>query len=256
MEREHFYERVVGELLEQGLVRREMRVLVVAGGELDRRVFAAHGFGDVTFSNLSSQDAADFEDAEALSYPDGSFDLAVISAALHHCRSPHHALLELHRVARVGLVALEARDSALMRLAIRLRDRYARLVEAPRFAWAFGGVFAVWAVISSVTIVVLVLAVGSGNHLSFIDLASLASSAVSGVLVILGVNQLRRDERLAAYLFFERALLVEIFVGEFFSFIHQQFGAVFGLALNILLLVTVKYMIRGEHDLERLGAAH
>ncbi len=121
MEREHFYERVVGELLEQGLVRREMRVLVVAGGELDRRVFAAHGFGDVTFSNLSSQDAAEFEDAEALSYPDGSFDLAVISAALHHCRSPHHALLELHRVARVGLVALEARDSALMRLAIRLR---------------------------------------------------------------------------------------------------------------------------------------
>ena len=51
------------------------------------------------------------QDAEALGYEDGSFDWGVVSAGLHHCRSPHAALLELYRVARRGLLALEARDS-------------------------------------------------------------------------------------------------------------------------------------------------
>ena len=119
IEREGFYRRVVGELLEEGLVRRDMAVVVVGGGELDRRVLAGHGFESVTLSNLDPA-KGDVEDAEALSYADGSFDFGIVSAALHHCRSPHGALLELYRVARVGVLALEARDSALMRLANRI----------------------------------------------------------------------------------------------------------------------------------------
>jgi len=119
MERERFYRRVVGELLERELLRRDLSVLVVGGGELDRLVLADHGFADVTLSNLDpAQGVA--EDAEALSYTDRSFDFGIVSAALHHCRSPHAALLELYRVMRIGLLALEARDSALMRLAVRL----------------------------------------------------------------------------------------------------------------------------------------
>ena len=35
------------------------------------------------------------QDAEALDLPDGSFDLAAVSAGLHHCASPHRALLEM-----------------------------------------------------------------------------------------------------------------------------------------------------------------
>ena len=88
----------------------------------------AAGFTNVTITNVD--DAGDDEalapfawerqDAEALRYPDGSFDVGIVSAGLHHCRSPHRALLELYRVARVAVVALESRDSALMRLAVRL----------------------------------------------------------------------------------------------------------------------------------------
>lgn len=100
-------------------MRRDMAVVVVGGGELDRRVLAGHGFESVTLSNLDPA-KGDVEDAEALSYADGSFDFGIVSAALHHCRSPHGALLELYRVARVGVLALEARDSALMRLANRI----------------------------------------------------------------------------------------------------------------------------------------
>jgi ubiquinone/menaquinone biosynthesis C-methylase UbiE len=119
MERERFYRRVVVELVERGDLRTDMSVVVVGGGELDRTVLASRGFTDVTLTNLDPAQG-EVEDAEALSYEDGSFDFGIVSAALHHCRSPHRALLELYRVTRVGVLALEARDSTLMRLANRM----------------------------------------------------------------------------------------------------------------------------------------
>src|SRR4051812_34528118 len=118
-ERVGFYERVLRELLRDGLVQPDWRVLVVAGGEMDRVALRTCGFTDVTITNLSG-DVDDRQDAEALTYDDGSFDFAVVSAGLHHCASPHRALLELYRVARHGVLALEARDSALMRVGQRL----------------------------------------------------------------------------------------------------------------------------------------
>jgi SAM-dependent methyltransferase len=118
-ERLGFYERVLRRLLDDGLVEPGWRVLVVGGADVDRSAFAAAGFTDVTVTNISGE-TEERQDAESLTYEDDAFDFAVISAALHHCASPHRALLELYRVGRRGLLALEARDSALMRLAQRL----------------------------------------------------------------------------------------------------------------------------------------
>jgi SAM-dependent methyltransferase len=128
MERSGFYRRVLGELLDDGLLRRDMSVLVAAGGAADRDAFHSLGFERVTISNVDEEVAPEtlapydwaYQDAESLSYEDGAFDVTVVSAGLHHCRSPHRALLELYRVARVAALALESRDSALMRLAVRL----------------------------------------------------------------------------------------------------------------------------------------
>ena len=128
MERTGFYRRVLGALLDEGLVRRDMSVLVAAGGSADRDAFHSLGFEQVTISNVDEEVSPEtlapydwaYQDAENLSYADGAFDLTVVSAGLHHCRSPHRALLELYRVARVAALALESRDSTLMRLAVRL----------------------------------------------------------------------------------------------------------------------------------------
>ena len=127
-ERSSFYRRVLEQLLDDGLVRRDMSVLVVAGGAADRDALHDLGFEDVTISNVDEDVAAQelapyawsYQDAESLDFPDGSFDLTIVSAGLHHCRSPHRALLELYRVARVAALALESRDSSLMRLAVKL----------------------------------------------------------------------------------------------------------------------------------------
>ena len=43
-----------------------------------------------------------------------------LSHGLHHCHSPHRGLLELYRVARQGVLVFEPRDTALVRLGVRL----------------------------------------------------------------------------------------------------------------------------------------
>lgn len=115
-------------MIKRGLINTDMRVLVVCAGEHDRDAFLAAGFTDVVISNLQDcYEGADFppfewsyQDAENLSFEDGSFDICVAHAGLHHCASPHRALLEMYRVARVGVIAFEPLDNAVTRLGVRL----------------------------------------------------------------------------------------------------------------------------------------
>jgi SAM-dependent methyltransferase len=126
-ERDAFYLRTLSALLERGVLARDMSVLVAAGGEADRDILRSFDFSNVTISNMV--DAApgayapyryEVQDVEALDYEDCAVDWAIVTAGLHHCRSPHRALLELYRVVRRGLLALESRDSVALRIAVRL----------------------------------------------------------------------------------------------------------------------------------------
>jgi SAM-dependent methyltransferase len=146
--RSTFYLEIVQDLLASGILTRDDSVLVVCGGTADKEIFQELGFQNVTISNLDERMQEDefrpyrwsFQDAEALGYPDDSFDLVIVSAGLHHCYSPHRALLEIYRVARKCAVALEARDSLLSRLAVRLGvvDEYEVTAVAGN-ALRFGG---------------------------------------------------------------------------------------------------------------------
>jgi hypothetical protein len=116
-------------------------------------------------------------------------------------------------------------------------------------AWMFG----VWALLSAVGVFELVLSIGlklGGAHsgfvsdrigdLAFVNVASLVSSLCSAILVAIGVGRLRRGRREEAYRSFDRALLVAILVTQVFSFVESQFGAVFGLAIDLILLTGLR----------------
>ena len=105
----------------------DTRLLAVCAGIEDWELLASLGFTDVVVSNLDEAFAPlvpdgrwSYQDAQSLTYDDRSFDWVFVSEGLHHCRSPHRALVEMYRVGRKGIVAIEARDSALMRLAVRV----------------------------------------------------------------------------------------------------------------------------------------
>ena len=145
----YFYERMIKALIGRGTVNPAMSVLVCCGGETDRKIFRELGFADVTISNLDARMSGDefrpykwnYQDAETLTFPDNSFDVVVACAGLHHCHSPHRALLEMYRVARRCAVVLEARDGLLSRLAVHLGvvDQY-ELTAVIGNGYAFGGV--------------------------------------------------------------------------------------------------------------------
>jgi ubiquinone/menaquinone biosynthesis C-methylase UbiE len=121
---DNFYVRTLVNLLESGTLSISDSVLVVCGGPFDKTSLEEVGFLNVTITNLDDRVdnlftpyAWDRQDAEDLSYPDNQFDLVIVHAGLHHCPSPHRALLEMFRVARKCALAFEARDSLTLRIA-------------------------------------------------------------------------------------------------------------------------------------------
>jgi SAM-dependent methyltransferase len=104
------------------------KILVVGAGINDRNVLFDLGFTDVVISNLDSRIKGDefepyqwrFLDVENLGCQDNEFDYVIIHAALHHCLSPHRALLEMYRVSKQSMIFFEARDSWLMKTLVNL----------------------------------------------------------------------------------------------------------------------------------------
>lgn len=124
----HFYRALLERHLSSGALTEDKSVLVVCGTAKDKAVFTELGFKDVTISNLDSRlpegefspYSWSFQDAENLQFPDSHFDFVIVNAGLHHCHSPHRALLEMYRVAKSGILVIEARESLLMKLALKL----------------------------------------------------------------------------------------------------------------------------------------
>jgi SAM-dependent methyltransferase len=123
-----FYAEVVGRLLRTGVLTTHMRILVVCGGHVDKSVLHEHGLRHVVISNVDQRlDKDSFapyawchQDAERLTFEDESFDFCIVHSGLHHCYSPHRALLEMYRVARRGVLLFEPYDNMVTRLGVRL----------------------------------------------------------------------------------------------------------------------------------------
>jgi SAM-dependent methyltransferase len=84
--------------------------LAICAGPAEREVLP-----EATLSYISTG-----QDAHSLPYADRSFDFAFVSDGLHHCSQPHRALAEMYRVSRKGVIVVESRDSAAVRVAARL----------------------------------------------------------------------------------------------------------------------------------------
>jgi len=145
------------------------------------------------------------------------------------------------------------------RLADGVGARYQRWAEQPWFHGAVIGVFVLWALASILAIAGLIFSAGfagdaarvgfeedSVGHLNFVNWATLVSTGFSTAFVAVGLTRLVRGERVEAYVWLTRALLVSIFVTRVFVFVESQFGGVFGIGVDVLLLISVRLMARQE----------
>src|SRR5436305_11709433 len=157
-------------------------------------------------------------------------------------------------------VALDRMDAspcpdpnALSRFATRMRHRYERLVEERWFPTLLDVVFVAFALATLAEVIVGARHIWSGTQtIHVITVAGLLSSLIASGFVWVGVVKLR-ESRIEAYRWFDHALLIQVFFTEVFAFLQYQFGAVFGLLLNLALLLTLRTMIHAEHRIALLS---
>jgi SAM-dependent methyltransferase len=120
------YRKTLEALLQSGDISKSDSIVVFCGGRYDAELLTDLGFSNVTLTNIDARTEGNVgglkwerQEAETTTYADNEFDVAIVRNGLHHCHSPHRALLEMYRVARKVAIAFEARDSLLMKAARR-----------------------------------------------------------------------------------------------------------------------------------------
>jgi hypothetical protein len=127
-----------------------------------------------------------------------------------------------------------------------LRARYRDVVDHRWFVLVVNG----WFILAAITTIVIAVLVSiDGGDFTFNETAITVSSCVSAILVLIGAFRLRHH-RLDAYRWYERAVLVNIFVVWIFEFAQQQLAAVLGLSINTALWILLRTMIRAELETE------
>lgn len=164
--------------------------------------------------------------------------------------------LALTRIAAVS----EPTRGPVSSLRARARALYRWLIEQRWFTGVAMGLFVLHAVVVLVQAAVLAARrirphVGL-PPVSFFDAADLTFSVLPAALVMVGVLRFPRD-RIAAYKLLRDAVVIEIFVTEFFAFYKDQFLALAGLFANIVILAILRYGLAQERHLrrERSGGA-
>lgn len=137
---------------------------------------------------------------------------------------------------------------------LRTRGRYVGLIRRRWFSAALIAVFTlvgVGGLLAGVLDAHSMLAGTQPAHV--ISIAGLVSSVVAAALIALGVSRVVVSTRLAAYAWFDHALMVQIFLTDLFAFLESQFAAAFGLLLHLALIVTLRLMIRAERGIDLFG---
>jgi hypothetical protein len=127
-------------------------------------------------------------------------------------------------------------------------QHYAAVVRKPAFKALLVTYLAVVA-LAGLFVGVAVIVAAQSDQVSY-DIwtyGQAISGAASAALLVIGFVSWRRS-RLHAYRWFARALLVTIFVTQFFAFYHNQIGQVFGLAVALLTYAAIRSMISWEES--------
>jgi hypothetical protein len=152
----------------------------------------------------------------------------------------------------------DRKESAATRATREMRRHYLALTARPGFVLVLDVFFTILAVVAVITVVGL--AFDGPGVVTFNEWASLISSMIANACIIVGVVLVRRHERMRAYQWFDRGLLITIFVTQVFVFAEEQLGGTVGLVITLVVWVLLRGAMRAESDrqeideLEREGA--
>jgi ubiquinone/menaquinone biosynthesis C-methylase UbiE len=111
-------------------LNKDKSILVLGASSDEAYLFHKSQFKKITLSNIN---LAQLKGAEKYNFKkikidfrnlykikNNSYDYVVVHASIHHTSKPHNILLEMYRIAKLGVLILESNDSFIMRLAVKL----------------------------------------------------------------------------------------------------------------------------------------
>ena len=108
--------------LENYIIDKSATILVLGADTLDQDLFNELGYKNVVLSNYNnSENKEGYKNLlmQKIDLRDSSFDYCVAHACVHHSSQPHNSILEMYRVAKKGILIIEANDCFLTRIACK-----------------------------------------------------------------------------------------------------------------------------------------
>jgi hypothetical protein len=166
--------------------------------------------------------------------------------ALFDTTAPTGAIAAGVRALLADAPAVRARPPSLpSRWAANLRRRYLTIADHPRFPTVVDVLFVLFAV--AIVVDVAALGLDGPGIVTFAEWATLSTSVVAAVLLAIGVLFLHRS-RMEAYRWFDRGLLVHLYVVQIFVFAEEQLAGSIGLAVTLIAWVLLRSAMRAERD--------
>jgi len=158
---------------------------------------------------------------------------------------------------RDAVLAPDKQPSRIAQFIGRIHNRITAITEKPSFGkWVIRIVIA-WGAISLIGLLDIQLDLGietqtsdnvPSGSVNFLNVARALSILTSVIFIGIGAYKMRKDEHQAAYSNFGRAFLVSIFVTRVFSFVEAQFGAIFGLVLDVILYAAISELATQDNQ--------
>jgi hypothetical protein len=183
-------------------------------------------------------------------------DRAMVRALLD-LADPADARTAAARAYLAAIPAVADHDTILETVGGRLASTYERVMALPAATTVLAGAVVAYAVVALVGVGLVALAPASGqapDASAFASVAQVSSTIVGAALIARGVLSLRND-RLVAFRWFLRGLLVWILVTQVFVFYSSQFGGLLGLVPDLVAYGSVRYAIGREHAATRRASA-
>ncbi len=142
-------------------------------------------------------------------------------------------------------------DSRILNARKRVEDVYWKIV---RHHWMLNiviGLFVIRAVEVIVTLAMGLFVTDEydlANGISIFELLSFLAGAATGALAVFGLVLMIRRHRVRALQAFAASTVVAILFGQFFAFATEQFLAMTGLILNLIILGVLRLALGLEHD--------
>lgn len=181
---------------------------------------------------------------------------ALAKRYLSFCNQKEQFIKTLTRVLEEAEVLPQKKPNIMQQLFIKTHEKYLLLIKTSIIqkliiaGFLFIGLAAIIQSVVTTEFVGQVFINGTYpkiNDFTFAESGDLIFSTISGIFIIFGAFMLHRS-RLRAYQFFRTAILISLFLTQFFIFYDVQFEALYGFTFNVLLFITLQNMIRWEKE--------